>query len=66
MIRLAFGSADQIVIEKASKYLIGVAISQIFLSVYMGAFAVFRGMGAAKICLRLTIIINVIHLLASM
>jgi Na+-driven multidrug efflux pump len=63
---LAFGSADQIVIEKSSSYLIGVAISQIFLAVYMGAFAVFRGMGAAKICLRLTIIINLIHLLASM
>jgi putative MATE family efflux protein len=66
LIRLAFGSADPIVIEKASHYLIGVAISQIFLSVYMGAFAVFRGMGASKVCLRLTIIINLIHLLASM
>ncbi len=66
LIRIAFGSADPIVIEKASSYLIGVAISQIFLSVYLGAFAVFRGMGEAKICLRLTIIINLIHLLASM
>jgi Na+-driven multidrug efflux pump len=61
-----FGAADPIVINKARSYLIGVAISQIFLSVYMGAFAVFRGMGATKICLWLTIIINVIHLLASM
>lgn len=61
-----FGAADPIVINKARGYLIGVAISQIFLSVYMGAFAAFRGMGATKICLQLTIIINVIHLLASM
>jgi putative MATE family efflux protein len=65
-INLMFGAADPVVIDKARGYLIGVAISQIFLSIYMGAFAVFRGMGEAKICLRLTIIINLIHLLASM
>ncbi len=66
LVNRMFGSADPIVINKARSYLIGVAISQIFLSVYMGAFAAFRGMGATKICLKLTIIINVIHLLASM
>ncbi|MDU6265119.1 MAG: MATE family efflux transporter [Anaerocolumna aminovalerica] len=66
LVNRMFGAADPIVINKARGYLIGVAISQIFLSLYMGAFAVFRGMGATKICLRLTIIINVIHLLASM
>jgi putative MATE family efflux protein len=66
LVRFIFGAADPIVIEKARGYLVGVAISQIFLSFYMGAFAVFRGMGEAKICLRLTIIINLIHLLASM
>lgn len=66
LVHRMFGAADPIVINKARGYLIGVAISQIFLSVYMGAFAVFRGMGATKICLWLTIIINVIHLLASM
>ncbi len=66
LIRIVFGAADPVVIKKASQYLIGVAISQIFLSVYLGSFAVFRGMGAAKICLRLTVIINLIHLLASM
>ncbi len=66
LVHRMFGAADPIVINKARGYLIGVAISQIFLSVYMGGFAVFRGMGATKICLRLTVIINVIHLLASM
>lgn len=66
LVHRMFGAADPIVINKARGYLIGVAISQIFLSVYMGAFAVFRGMGATKICLWLTIIINVIHLFASM
>ncbi len=60
-----FGTADPTVIEKASDYLIGVAISQVFLAVYMSVFAIFRGLGASNICLRLTIIINVIYLLAS-
>lgn len=66
LVNLMFGAADPVIIDKARSYLIGVAISQIFLSIYQGAFAVFRGMGEAKICLRLTIIINVIHLFASM
>lgn len=66
LVNRMFGAADPIVIQKARSYLIGVAISQIFLSIYMGAFAAFRGMGATKICLKLTIIINVIHLFASM
>lgn len=66
LVHFMFGSADPVVIEKARGYLTGVAISQIFLSIYMGAFAVFRGIGEAKVCLKLTIIINLIHLLASM
>lgn len=66
LVQLLFADADSLVIEKATNYLIGVAISQIFLSIYLSAFAVFRGMGATKVCLRLTIIINVIHLFASM
>jgi putative MATE family efflux protein len=66
LVNIMFASADPVVIEKAHGYLIGVAISQIFLAVYLGAFAVFRGIGEAKICLKLTIIINLIHLFASM
>jgi putative MATE family efflux protein len=66
MVNVMFRAANPIVIEKARGYLVGVAISQVFLSFYMGAFAVFRGIGEAKICLRLTIIINLIHLFASM
>jgi putative MATE family efflux protein len=66
LVHLMFGAANPVVLEKARVYLTGVAISQIFLSFYMGAFAVFRGMGEAKICLRLTMIINLIHLFASM
>lgn len=66
LVHLMFRTAEEEVIQKARDYLVGVAISQIFLAIYMGAFAVFRGMGAAKICLWLTIIINVIHLFSSM
>lgn len=65
LVNIMFGSADPGVIEKAQDYMVGVGISLIFHSFYMGAFAVFRGVGATKICLRLTIIINVIHLLGS-
>lgn len=60
-----FAGADAAIIEKTSEYLIGCAISFIFLSIYMGAFAVFRGIGETKICLRLSMVINLIHLFAS-
>lgn len=66
LVRMMFGSAGEIIIQKARDYMIGVGISLIFHSFYMGAFAVFRGTGQTKICLRLTIIINLIHLLGSM
>lgn len=65
LVEKMFGAADPAVIAKAGDYLIGVAISMIFLSLYMAAFGVFRGLGEAKTCLRLTVIINVIHLAAS-
>lgn len=65
LVQFLFGAADPVVIKKASVYLIGVAISQIPFSVYMGVFSTFRGMGATKMCLRLTLIINVIHLIGS-
>ncbi len=61
-----FGAADPVVLEKAETYLIGVAISMVFLAVYMGGFAVFRGLGDTKKCLHMTVIINLTHLLASL
>lgn len=66
LVRWLFGSASPEVLGKAVEYLIGVAVSQVFLAVYMSAFAVFRGIGASNICLRLTIVINVIYLLSSL
>lgn len=61
-----FHAADAIVKEKARDYLIGVSLSLIFHSFYMGSFAVFRGIGETKVCLHLTMIINLIHLFASL
>lgn len=65
VIKFMFAGAEPLIIEKATDYLIGCAVSFIFLSVYMGGFAVFRGIGETKICLRLSMIINLIHLFAS-
>ena len=65
LIVMMFSEADPLIIEKATEYLVGCAISCIFLAVYMGAFAVFRGIGETKICLRLSMVINLIHLFAS-
>lgn len=65
LIRSMFSAADPAVLLKATDYLIGVAISLIFLSIYMGGFSVFRGIGETRVCLHLTIIINLIHLGAS-
>lgn len=61
-----FGAADAVIREKATAYTIGFGISMIPFSLYNGVFAVLRGVGDTKTCLRLTVIINLIHLFASM
>lgn len=58
LIQTMFAGADELIIRKATDYLIGCAFSFIFLSVYMGGFAVFRGIGETQICLRLSMVIN--------
>ena len=65
LIHTMFADADAVVRKKATDYLIGCAISCIFLSLYMGCTAVFRGVGETKVCLKLSMIINLIHLFAS-
>lgn len=65
LIHTMFADADAVVRKKATDYLIGCAISCIFLSLYMGCTAVFRGIGETKVCLKLSMIINLIHLFAS-
>ena len=65
LIRFLFHGMEETILVKAEHYLIGVAISAVFLSVYMSGFAVFRGLGETKKCLHLSILINVLHFAAS-
>ena len=65
IIQLLFGGVGPEVAKKAQQYLIGVSISSVFLGVYMSGFSVFRGLGETKICLRLTVLINLLHFLCS-
>lgn len=60
-----FNGVSDVVLDKTKDYLIGVAISMIFLAVYMSVFAVFRGLDETKKCLHLTVIINLLHFIAS-
>lgn len=60
-----FQGVEAGVMLKAEQYMIGMSISSVFLAVYMSGFSVFRGLGETKICLRLTILINLLHFLCS-
>lgn len=66
LIHFMFGAADPIIIKKATDYIVGVAISMMFHAMFVGAFAVLRGIGETKLCLHLTLIVNFLHLIASM
>ena len=65
LVNIMFNGVSDIVLDKTKDYLIGVAISMVFLAVYMSVFAVFRGLGETKKCLHLTVIINLLHFIAS-
>lgn len=66
IVMLLFGTAGESVCSRATEYLIGMAISFLPFSFYSASFSALRGVGDSKSCLRLTIIINVIHLVLSM
>ena len=65
IIEFLFQGVEYAVMRKAEQYMIGMSISSVFLGVYMGGFSVFRGLGETRICLRLTILINLLHFLCS-
>ena len=65
IVEFLFRGVEEAVMLKAEQYMIGVAISSIFLAVYMGGFSVFRGLGETKLCLKLTILINLLHFVCS-
>lgn len=60
-----YNGADIPVLEKAFFYLKGSCISLIAFSFYSAIFAIFRGLGENKLCLRLTIYINVSYFILS-
>lgn len=65
LVHFLFGGVEEAVLAKSQQYLIGMAVSMVFLAVYMSGFAVFRGLGETKLCLRLTILINLLHFIGS-
>lgn len=65
LIRLLYRDIGEAVILKSRDYLIGVGISLLFHSFYMGVFAVLRGVGDSATCLKLSVIINLTHLFFS-
>lgn len=62
---LLYGQAEPAVLGKAIDYLRGAAVSLIIFTVYTGVFSILRGIGEARKCLYLTIIINVANLVFS-
>ncbi len=65
VVSFLYGDADLLVISKSVQYLAGVSISLIVYAIYSAIFAIFRGIGETKICLNLTIYINVSYFLLS-
>lgn len=64
-VQLLYGSAEPLVIEKSVTYLAGVSVSLIVYAIYAAVFAIFRGLGENKICLYLTVAINLSYFLFS-
>lgn len=65
IVTLLYGHADPLVVSKAHEYLSGVSVSLVIYSVYSAVFAIFRGLGENKICLNLTLYINVSYFIFS-
>lgn len=65
MVYILYGNAEPLVIQKSVQYLSGVSVSLIIYSLYSAVFAIFRGLGETKTCLRLTIYINVSYFIFS-
>ena len=65
LLKLLYRGLDPVVMEKAVGYMRGFSCSLVPYSIYAAAFASFRGAGATKICMGMSITMNVIYLLAS-
>lgn len=60
-----YSGADSVVLTKAVAYLAGSCLSLIAFSAYSAVFACFRGIGENKLCLKLTIYINLSYFIFS-
>lgn len=65
LVHALYGGAEPMVVKKSIEYLAGVSVSLIVYSVYSAIFAIFRGLGETKICLNLTVFINVSYFVFS-
>lgn len=66
VVNLFYSGAEEVIREKACIYLRGICVSIIPFAIYNSVFSVLRGTGDTKLCLRLTIIINVLFLLGNL
>lgn len=66
IIHTIFKSSDKQVLDKAQAYMIGYSLSLPAFAIFQGIFSVLRAIGDTKTCLWLTVIINAIHLFASL
>ncbi|MBO4807755.1 MAG: MATE family efflux transporter [Lachnospiraceae bacterium] len=60
-----YSGAEEKVLAKAAIYLIGIGISMIPYAFYTAVFGIFRGLGETKLCLNLTLYINISFFLLS-
>ena len=65
IVHILYGNAEPLVISKSVQYLAGSSVSLIIYSLYSAVFAIFRGLGETKICLNLTVYINVSYFIFS-
>lgn len=65
IVHFLYGNAEPLVVTKSTQYLAGVSVSLIIYSLYSAIFAIFRGLGETKICLNLTVFINVSYFIFS-
>lgn len=65
IVHVLYGNAEELVVSKSITYLAGSSISLIIYSLYSAVFAIFRGLGETKICLKLTVYINVSYFVFS-
>jgi len=60
-----YSGAEKLVIEKAVTYLAGASVSLVSYAFFAAVFAIFRGLGETKLCLRLTVYINLSYFVFS-